>query len=348
MPSTKSAGFDEEDAVSAAQCGAREWAAGAGADTGASVESDAVPGEHAWPPAHDHLHPPSQPQSRARRIKEAAKQLLPDSIFLSLLHHKCIGRYPNLIHPVTFNEKILQRNLRPDPRYICLTDKILVREYIAAKIGEKHLIPLIAVPDAFTPEVFDALPDAFVMKANHGSSFVEIVRDKSETSFETLRARAEQWLATDFYYIARERHYRMIEPRIFFEQLLLDQRGQIPADFKLHCFGGRPGRPIIYILVISDRFGDATHGDVYDAEWNHLGIAIGPYKRSAAPAPRPRNLQAVLDVAARLCEDFDYVRVDLYAPDDKVYFGELTFTPGAGVLPFTPDIIDYEWGKLLA
>jgi hypothetical protein len=288
-----------------------------------------------------------QAPSTARRIKEAAKTLLPDALFLSLLHHKCIGRYPNLRRPVTFNEKILQRNLRPDPRFIELTDKLLVREYIARKIGDKHLIPLIAAPDAFTPEVFDALPDAFVMKANHGSSFVEVVRNKSETSFEKLKKLADQWLSTDFYYVGRERHYRPIQPRVFFEQLLLDQRGQIPADFKLHCFGGRPGRPIIYILVISDRFGNATHGDVYDVDWNHLDIAIGDYKRSAAPAPRPPHLEAVLDVAARLCDDFDYVRVDLYAPDDRVYFGELTFTPGAGVLPFTPDSVDYEWGKLL-
>ena len=334
----KSAELDAEEAAVAPQ-------------SMASVQSEdtavAAPGEPPGFQAGAHSPHPQLPTT-ARKIKDAAKTLLPDVLFLSLLHHKCIGRYPNLIKPVTFNEKILQRNLHPDPRYIDLTDKLLVRKYVARKIGDEHLIPLIAAPDAFTPEVFDALPDAFVMKANHGSTFVEVVRSKSETSFEKLKTLADQWLRTEFYYVARERHYRTIEPRVFFEHLLLDQRGQIPADFKLHCFGGRPGRPIIYILVISDRFGSATHGDVYDIDWNHLDIAIGDYKRSPAPAPRPPHLQDVLDVAARLCEDFDYVRVDLYAPDDRVYFGELTFTPGAGVLPFTPDTIDYEWGKLLA
>lgn len=290
---------------------------------------------------------PQQSGSIARRIKETAKSLLPDAAFLYLLHHKCIGRYPNIIRPATFNEKIMQRNLRPDPRFVELTDKLLVRKYVAAKLGEKHLIPLVAAPDVFTREIFEALPDSFVMKANHGSTFVKIVRDKSETSFETLQQLAAQWLATDFYWVARERHYRKIKPRIFFEHLLLDQRGEIPADYKLHCFGGRPGRPIIYILVISDRFGSKTHGDVYDVDWNHLDIAIGYYTRSPTPAPRPENLESVLAAAATLCEDFDYVRVDLYAPDNEVYFGELTFTPGAGVLPFTPDRIDYEWGQLL-
>ncbi|WP_245763338.1 ATP-grasp fold amidoligase family protein [Paraburkholderia diazotrophica] len=285
--------------------------------------------------------------STFRRMKEAAKQVLPDALFLSLLHKKCIGRYPKLIHPTTFNEQILQRNLHPDPRYVPLTDKIAVREYVEKKLGREHLVPLIAAPEIFTREVFDRLPSSFVMKANHGSTFVEIVRDKSTTSFEKLKELADRWLSTSFYRVARERHYQSIEPRIFFEKLLLDKQGQIPADFKLHCFGGRTGRPIMYTLLISDRFGNDTHGDVFDENWNVMDVMIGPYTRSPVPPPRPKHFDAVLQAATRLCEDFDYVRVDLYAPDDEVYFGELTFTPGAGVLPFTPDHIDYEWGKLL-
>lgn len=291
---------------------------------------------------------PSPSRSVSRRVKDAAKSMLPDPLFVTLLHNKYIGRYPNLVRPNAFNEKILCRSLHPDPRYVRLTDKLTVREYVAGKLGEQHLIPLITAPDAFTREVFASLPDSFVMKANHGSSFVEVVRKKSETSFEKLQQLAERWLHTDFYTIVRERHYREIKPRIFFEKLLLDATGQVPADYKLHCFGGHRGRPIMYILVISDRFGNDTRGNVYDVDWNHLDIAIGYYKRSAAPAPRPENLEAILNAAAKLSEDFDYVRVDLYAPDNKVYFGELTFTPGAGVLPFTPDSTDFEWGKLLS
>lgn len=297
------------------------------------------------------LKKPATMQSTAslsRKIKEGAKSMLPDALFLTLMHRKFIGRFPRLLHPVTFNEKILQRSLKPDARYAELTDKLTVRDYVRTKLGEEHLVPLIAAPDSFTQSVFDALPNSFVMKANHGSSFVEVVRDKSQTSFEKLQTLSARWLATDFYKVGRERHYTNIEPRIFFEKLLLDKSGQIPADYKLHCFGGNAGRPVMYILVISDRFGSNTHGDVYDINWNHLDVAIGYYKRSDSPSPAPENLKAILDTAAILAEDFDYVRVDLYAPDNDVYFGELTFTPGAGVLPFGPDGVDYEWGRLLS
>ncbi|SDR41291.1 TupA-like ATPgrasp [Paraburkholderia fungorum] len=290
---------------------------------------------------------PRSPDALVRRMKDSAKQLLPDAIFLSLLHRKHVGRFPKLFRPTTFNEKILQRSLRPDPRYGALSDKLAVREYVRSKVGEKHLVPLISAPNVFTQAVFDTLPDSFVMKANHGSSFVEVVRDKKQITFENLQRLASQWMSTDFYKIARERHYRQIQPRIFFEDLLLDARGRIPADYKVHCFGGEAGRPRMFIVVISDRFGDDTRGDVYDAQWNHLEVGIGPYARSATPSPPPDNLELMLETAAVLSADFNYVRVDLYAPNNDVYFGELTFTPGAGVVPMRPDCVDFEWGQFL-
>lgn len=283
----------------------------------------------------------------ARRVKEQLKALLPDALFLSLLHRKLVGRFPNLRRPRTFNEHILLRNLKPDPRYAALTDKIVVRDYVARTLGESYLIPLIAAPDEFTRDVFDALPPSFVMKANHGSTFVEIVRDKSKVSYEHLKSLADRWLATEFYHVSRERHYREIAPRLFFEKLLLDSAGQVPADYKVHVFRCKGMRPVMYIVKISDRFGPSPRGNVYDVDWNCLDVTIGEYARSALPEPPPSNLAAILGAADKLSREFDYVRVDLYAPDDALFFGELTFTPGAGVVPMFPDRVDFEWGGLM-
>ncbi|SAL62091.1 ATP-grasp fold amidoligase family protein [Caballeronia humi] len=286
--------------------------------------------------------------SFSKRLFDGAKDLLPDSVYLSIAHRHKVGRFPNVRTPTTFNEKILHRCLYPDPRFVDLTDKLTVRDYVRRKVGEQYLIPLIADPDAFTQEVFDALPTKFVMKANHGSGFVKIVRDKSETSFEELDTLAQQWLVTDFYRVARERHYRTIKPRIFFEELLIEPSGIVPADIKIHCFLSRGAiKPTIYTALISDRFGEHPRGDMYDGEWNRLDIAIGHYPRSEKPEPRPANYEELLSVATTLAADFEYVRVDLYAPENKIYFGELTFTPGAGVFPMRPDIVDYQWGQLM-
>lgn len=280
------------------------------------------------------------------RFLHGVKYFLPDRLFLFLSHRRRIGRFPDLKDPKTFNEIILDRCLHPDPRWTALADKLAVREYVKEKIGEKHLIPLIAAPDVFTREVFESLPDSFVMKANHGCAFVKVVWDKSQTSFDELSRLANQWLAVDFYRASRERHYRAIVPRIYFEQILVDRNGKIPADIKMNVFGNGPDGPVIYTGIISDRFGAPRH-DLYDDKWKRLDIALGEYPQSVADIPRPSNWEQLVDVATRLTEGLGYVRVDLYTPDDEIYFGELTFTPGAGVFPFSPDRHDHEWGRLI-
>lgn len=270
----------------------------------------------------------------------------PDVLFVWLSHRRRVGRFPNLASPVTYNEFILRRCLRPEPRWTTLTDKLAVREYVKERIGEKHLVPLICVPETFTSAVFDALPSSFVMKANHGSGFVKIVRDKSETSYESLRRLADRWLATNYYCQSRERHYRGIKPRIYFETLLAKADGGVPADLKMTMLGEGPDGPIIHTAVLTDRFGDA-HGDVYDAKWKRIEVALGHYPRSLGGVPQPENWLEMIDIATRLADGLGHVRVDLYNVAGRIYFGELTFTPGAGVFPFTPDRMDYEWGALL-
>ena len=292
--------------------------------------------------------------TRARSALEAglrgawhgAKRFMPDALFLSLSHWRHVGRWPNLVKPRTFNEFILRRCLHPEPQWSMLADKLAVREFVKQRIGEAHLIPLIATPDVFDRALYDCLPNAFVMKANHGCGYVKIVDDKRQTSFDELNRLAQQWLAEDFYRASRERHYRAITPRLYFEQLLLDQSGHVPADLKLNMFGrDANGEPIIYAGIVSDRFG-TPHGDVFDVHWNRVDIAVGHYPRSAIAPPAPPHWDEIVRLATRLADGLGYVRVDLYVPDGKILFGELTFTPGAGVFPFHPDRIDYEWGRL--
>jgi hypothetical protein len=275
-----------------------------------------------------------------------ARKVLPDALLLRLLHLRNVGRLPNLSNPQTFNEIILHRCLFPESRWTDLTDKLLVRDYVRSKAGEEFLVPLLSAPDIFTQDVYESLPKAFVMKANHGCGFVKVVRDKSQTSFRELKQLADKWLGTDFYRATREKHYQPINRRIYFEQLLADKGGNIPADLKLNIFGQGPDGPIIYTGVVTDRFGEPRH-DFYDPNWTRMDIELGHYPCSPQPAPRLKNWDKIVEVATRLADGLGYVRVDLYAPDDKIYFGELTFTPGGGLMRITPDRYDLEWGRLI-
>lgn len=48
-------------------------------------------------------------------------------------------------------------------------------------------------------------------------------------------------------------------------------------------------------------------------------------------------------IAARLSEDFPFVRVDLYNIEGKIYFGELTFSPSNGMDRYLSD----KWNMIL-
>lgn len=63
--------------------------------------------------------------------------------------------------------------------------------------------------------------------------------------------------------------------------------------------------------------------------------------------PKPQKFDEMIDIARKLSEDFKFVRVDLYELDGKVYFGELTFSPGNCVLPYFTHKFDLEMGRKL-
>lgn len=329
-----------------AEGGERAHAAAAQATLGRTNSPTSANGAVAAHRERGSGHGEQEPSRVATAAWRMAKRLLPDYAIVQIQYRRQMGCWAKLRHPTTYSELILQRCLQPDLRWIPLVDKLGAREYVRQKVGDAYLIPLIAAPETFTQEVFDALPVSFVMKANHGCGFVEIVRDKSQTSFGELSKLAAKWLSVDYYSVLRERHYRFVKPRLYFEQLLLDSDGKIPADLKIHVFGGHPGGPRLCWQIIADRFGDAR-GDFYDENWRRLEVRAGPYTPSDAPIPRPENWKEVEHVAVRLAEDFDYVRVDLYSVCGKVYFGELTFTPGAGRTRFVPYTHEYYWGRML-
>lgn len=75
-------------------------------------------------------------------------------------------------------------------------------------------------------------------------------------------------------------------------------------------------------------------------------------EKGLEPAPNhvevmPVNLSEMIAVAERLSTDFKFLRVDLCNVKGKIYFGELTFYPASGMLPFVPEKWDKKLGSLL-
>jgi hypothetical protein len=61
---------------------------------------------------------------------------------------------------------------------------------------------------------------------------------------------------------------------------------------------------------------------------------------------RPKSLGKMITAASTLAKGFDFVRVDFYEIGEKPYFGEMTFTPEAGLGRFDPPEIDRLLGQM--
>lgn len=245
------------------------------------------------------------------------------------------------INPRRFTEKLyckmIALNRHNDPTLTRLVDKFLVRDWVSQKIGSEHLIPLFwqgTDPHAID---FDGLPERCVIKTNHGSGHV-IVKNGPIDREQTC-AKLDAWLKENFYWIARERQYFGVKPRIVIESFLVDDAAENgPLDYKFWCFHGKP----MFVQV-----DDHAHGinPFHDLEWNVLDLQYRVNQRSVS-IPRPKNLDRMIAIASILSSKFDFVRVDLYNIDGQVLFGEMTFTPLAGVLKFQPESWDEKLGAL--
>ena len=278
-----------------------------------------------------------------------------------------------------------------------------------------YLPKLYGIYKSFDEIDFASLPAAFAIKTNHDCGGVVLVPNKQEflrdqARFETARSKIQQHLATNFYTLFREWHYKDIEPRVFIEELLgasspanttpnaesiadssaktfenddfhnkiaqqkdldsssakVDSRVdchataaavsrndsldssqplestfayKAPDDYKFHCFGDR-----VFAETIIDR-GSNTRCTFFDESWNPLEVKI-TYDFAQRAIEKPSVLPLMLKISKRFFDDLGYLRCDFYLQGNRIlHIGELTFTPGGGVLPISPREFDKTLGE---
>ncbi len=112
--------------------------------------------------------------------------------------------------------------------------------------------------------------------------------------------------------------------------MIRDTKGQL-MDYKFFCFDGEP----VFVKVDFDRFENHT-SNFYDCNWNYIDMQEMGYKNYKKEVKEPENFEEMIRIAKKLSKNFQFVRVDLYNVDGKIYFGELTFTPASGKNAFIP------------
>ncbi|MBT2163204.1 ATP-grasp fold amidoligase family protein [Zobellia barbeyronii] len=263
-----------------------------------------------------------------------------------------MGKNLSLEDPKTLNEKIswLKLNDRTSLHTLC-SDKYAVRQYIIEKIGDDFVVPLFFMTLNYREIILENLPDEpSIIKTNHDSGGGIFVYNKNELDYNKVQIILRKRMAINYYQRSNEWQYKNIVPCIIVEKLLQTKEGEIPKDYKLHCFNGK----VRMISVDIDRGSENHKRNWYNKEW-----VREPYKWSSPKGngrytdpstndtPKPRTLNQMIELSETLSEPFVYVRVDWYDVDGKLFFGEMTFYHDGGNRPILPEKWDLELGSEL-
>ena len=235
----------------------------------------------------------------------------------------------NLKNPQTFNEKLLWLKLyryRRDPLVIQCSDKYRVRDYITKCGYEDTLNDLIGVWDNAADIPWDELPDRFALKWNFGAGMNIICKDKSALNRDDVVRQMDVWKRNKCWLGHSEMHYKYIPKKIICETYLeFDGEESVP-DYKVYCFHGEPKA----IFVMRGRGGEAMQTEFFDTEWNRLENSK-KFAQTDTVTEKPACLSRLLDISRTLAKPFPFVRCDFYVIGQRIYFGELTFTPAGGM-----------------
>jgi len=253
---------------------------------------------------------------------------------------------PLRLHPpIDLNEYLVHRILYDrDPRLKIVCDKIAVRDIIRERLGDAFVVPLLGVWSDPRHIPWHTLPDRFVLKPNHSSGPVALIRDANQLDTQALTAKATEWLRHDFFDSSLEWGYRGLPRRITAEPLLLGPNGAEVIEAVALTFGGK-------VAAIRVFLGGKDNPDRCDNWFDRNSVRLPFYSlkyRLGDYVLDPAMTERIIAAAEAVSAGFSHLRVDFYLTDEGLRIGELTPYCGAGLIPWNRRGCDRVFGQLWA
>lgn len=239
---------------------------------------------------------------------------------------------PNDWKNLDFQQKLKLYAKQLDKNYSFYVDKLLVKDLINnLNIKDLHVPKLIKVLNKNDDLKLDELPKNCIIKSNCGWGDIIFIKNR-EIKFMKARNKDlksyEKWKKISLKPLngspILEPQYKFIKPKIFVEENL----GDNIIDYKFFCIKGK----IIFSQIDLNRFKQHCQ-NLYDKKFKILNYNHG-YKKCNFKVEKPKMYDKMVEISEKLSEKFEFCRVDLYCINDKIYFGELTFTPDATKISF--------------
>lgn len=275
------------------------------------------------------------------------------------------------IRPWTFRGMVLKQIASErNSTIVRMVDKFEARNLCQEKSTTVLMPKLSQVtndPYELNPELW---PEEFVIKPSHGSGALVIVTKEkrpglryeidldtldwnrgawgmlsSELDLATLIALGKLWLSSNFEYWrpkTPEWAYGQVEPKIIVEELIAGSDGSPVIELRFHCFHGR-----VHITRITSVHSSQKENWTLDRSATIIQAPIGSQIESKTKsAPIPVNWDEAVIEAEKLSQGYDYVRIDLYATENGIYFSEFTPYPFGGIHDFRPRTLSWRLAKI--
>lgn len=244
----------------------------------------------------------------------------------------------------TIREKLkwLMANDNNDLKSYC-ADKLKSRLYIREKLGladYNMFVPILGIYDKAKDIDFDALPDRFVLKCNHGSGYIIVCHDKKSFDRKAAIEYLDKCMKEDYSTRHGEVFYSKIQRKIFCEQYL-----DGIYDYKYWCFNGQPK----FFTTNSNVFIKKNYPiTFYDIDGKLLKYSRKDHKSSKEQISFNKDMISKMAQYAKvLSKDFKFARIDFIVTKDRFYFGEITFIPNCGNIDFEDPSDDVTVGNML-
>ena len=259
--------------------------------------------------------------------------LISPKLNTQVLYRLKFGKWLDWTNPQTSNEKILWLKLHTyykNPLITQCADKYAVRDYVNHHGCGDILNDLYGVWTDPKEIDFEQLPDKFVLKSNYFYHMNLVVTDKKQLDIPATRRLLQSWMRSNGHLLCAEMQYAGMEKKIIAERYIETSNGDAPADYKVYCCNGQP----TYVMVCIGRSATEQPKFYYFDIAGHLQREM---TKDGLEAPAdfhydiPAGWDKMIACAKQLSAPFPFVRTDFYIEQGKVIFGELTFTPAAGL-----------------
>jgi hypothetical protein len=257
---------------------------------------------------------------------------------------KANGRFPRRRSAANaaINDFIFHRMI--ENRWTLLQQVCVDKQFakiFAARAADVNIARTIAVfsleynprHEDFAAWLYPHLGRRFVAKATHGSGAILFLDGNiTEADVNALYSDSER----NHFFAARGTIYKSLERKIIIEENVSTSGGV--NDYKFFCVKGN----VIYCQVDVDRYANHTRAFCTVPEFRIIPVKTGLLE-NPEHLERPARFNEMVRIASDLSRDFDFVRIDLYVVDDRVYFGGYTFTPGAACDNFSDEAFAIEF-----